>query len=125
MSKPKVFVVDDDQMFTTFLSDHLKSQKYEVLGFATGEECLENLHENPEIILLDYYLNSEVEGAKNGLEILEEIKKSNTHIKVVMLSSQEKYGVAAQTIARGASHYVIKGKEAIDEIDRILEGITS
>ncbi|MBV6440810.1 MAG: response regulator [Haliscomenobacteraceae bacterium CHB4] len=121
-SKKSIFVVDDDNMYATMLADHLEDQgKYTVRTFATGEDCLASLHDNPDFIILDYYLDSEVPGAKNGLEILKEIKKADEDVKVIMLSSQEHYGVALQTIAKGAIYYVIKDLQSFREIDNILE----
>lgn len=120
----KVFVVDDDKMYATMLADHLEAQgKYAVQTFSTGEDCLARLAESPDFIILDYYLDSEVAGAKNGLQILQEIKKADDEVKVVMLSSQEHYGVALQTIAKGAVYYVIKDLQSFKEIDNILDGM--
>lgn len=122
-SKKKIFVVDDDNMFAAMLSDHLEEQGYPVEAFATGEACLERLDENPRVIILDYYLDSKVPGAKNGLEILHVIHKTAPGVKVIMLSSQEHYGVALQTIASGAVQYVIKDLESFKEIDNILQSM--
>ena len=111
-------------MYATMLADHLEEKgKYTVRTFATGEDCLAHLGENPDFIILDYYLDSEVPGAKNGLEILKEIKKVDEDTKVIMLSSQEHYGIALQTIAKGAIYYVIKDLQSFREIDNILEGV--
>ncbi len=40
-----------------------------------------------------------------------------------MLSSQERYSIAAQTISKGAEQYVIKDDNAFDNIDKILNEI--
>jgi two-component system, OmpR family, response regulator len=56
-----VFLVDDDKMFLTSLAHQLKTMfksKTKIQAFTTGEECLKHLNENPDIIILDYYLNS-------------------------------------------------------------------
>jgi DNA-binding NtrC family response regulator len=123
MENKKIFVVDDDTMYATMLADHLTEQGYEVETFATGEDCLASLDSEPGVIILDYYLDSEVPEAKNGLEILKEIKKADEDIKVVMLSSQEHYGIALQTLAKGAIYYVIKDLQSFKEIDKLLEGM--
>ncbi|MFN0015632.1 MAG: response regulator [Saprospiraceae bacterium] len=120
----KIFVVDDDPMFCTLLSDHLEDHgQYEVITFGTGEQCLERLGDKPDAIILDYYLDNNVPGAKNGLDILKQIHKVAPEQKVVMLSSQEHYGVALQTIASGAVNYVIKDLNSFDEIDALLAGL--
>lgn len=119
--KKNIFVVDDDKMFSTMLADHLEDQgKYTVTTFGTGEDCLARLDDKPDVIILDYYLDSNVPGAKNGLEILQTIHKTAPNQKVIMLSAQEHYGVALRTIASGAVQYVIKDLKSFQEIDSIL-----
>jgi DNA-binding NtrC family response regulator len=123
MENKKIFVVDDDKMYATMLADHLEEKGFAAKTFATGEDCLAHLDEEPGLIILDYYLDSEVPGARNGLEILQAIKKADEDIKVIMLSSQEHYGVALQTLAKGAIYYVIKDLQSFKEIDNLLEGL--
>jgi len=117
-----IFIVDDNEMFAQMLSDHLaQNPKYKVSVFNTGEECINNLFQNPDLIILDYYLNDVSKEAADGLEILTEIKKHNEQIQVIMLSAQEHYGVALQTIAKGASLYVMKDNHAFKKIDNFLK----
>jgi two-component system OmpR family response regulator len=73
----KIFVVDDDEMLSMALEDYLeRNSDHEVHLFNTGEECLEHLTEQPDIIILDYNLNSVKKDAANGLVILDAIKKA-------------------------------------------------
>jgi len=119
----KIFVVDDEPLLTEMLKDYLKEQNpgLEIKSFATGEECLKNLYEKPDAIVLDYHLNSREKDASNGIDILKEIKKKNKALPVIMLSSQESYTVATQTIMYGAVHYVLKGKDAFNEIYELIK----
>jgi len=122
MSKKNIFVVDDNEMFSSMLKDHLsQNPAYNVTAFGTGEECIKNLYHNPDVIILDFYLNDVYKDAANGLEILTEIKKQHSPAHVIMLSSQERYVIAAQTISKGAEQYVIKDDNAFENIDKILE----
>jgi DNA-binding NarL/FixJ family response regulator len=124
MSKKNIFVVDDSEMFSSMLKDHLSQNlAYNVSVFNTGEECLKNLYQNPHIIILDFYLNDVSKEAANGLAILEEIKKQKSQAHVIMLSSQERYVIAAKTISKGAEQYVIKDDHAFVNIDKILREI--
>lgn len=125
MSKKNIFVVDDNEMFSNMLNDHLSQNlAYNVSMFSTGEECLKNLYLNPDIIILDFYLNDVHKEAADGLEILTEIKKQKSPAHVIMLSSQERYVIAAQTISKGAEQYVIKDDNAFENIDKILADIS-
>lgn len=120
-STTKVFIVDDEPMFSAMLADHLtKNKKLRVFHFSTGEACLHELYQGPDIIILDYNLNSVHADAADGLAILEKIKKEIPKVHVIMLSSQTHYGVAARTIAKGAEQYVIKDENAFKNISDIV-----
>lgn len=117
----KIFIVDDDVMMTEALTDYLTSRtSHEVSVFHTGEECLKQLDEHPDFVILDYYLNSVQKDAANGMEILQIIRKNYPKIHVIMLSSQERYGIALQTISRGAEQYVIKDVDSFEKIEEII-----
>ena len=124
MNQIKTFIVDDNEMFAEMLQDHLADQpKIQTTVFNTGEECLKHLHESPELVILDFHLNDVYKEAADGLAILERIKKEQPQTTVIMLSSQTKYTVAAQTISKGAVQYVRKDDDAFDNISRILADI--
>ena len=118
-----IFIVDDDAMFTMFMEDHLKSDGYsKISSFTTGEACLEHLDENPDVILLDYNLDANVPGAKNGKQILEEIRGINKAVSVIMISAQEIYR-DQDSDGDDALHYIVKGNQAFKEISGIIEGV--
>ena len=120
---PTIFIVDDEPLLSEMLTDYLKREYegFNIVSFATGEACLRRLYEQPDAVVLDYYLNSKEKDAANGIDILKEIKKQNKAIPVIMLSSQESYGTTAQTIMYGAVHYVIKGQDAFEEIFQLIK----
>ncbi len=120
-----IFIVDDDEMHSSMMHEHLsRNPQLDVQAFSTGEDCIKALlHVNPDIIVLDFYLNSVYKDAMNGLQILDVIRKLNKHVHVIMLSSQERYGLALQTIQHGAERYVIKGEKAFEEVAAIIAAI--
>jgi DNA-binding NtrC family response regulator len=69
----------------------------------------------PDIVFLDYYLNSVVKDAMDGLDVLVEIKKILPETDVVMLSGQDKIQVAVEVMKYGAFDYIVKG-ETEDEV---------
>jgi DNA-binding NarL/FixJ family response regulator len=122
-SQTEIFIVDDEPLLTEMLSDYLKEQDstLSIKSFPTGEACLQCLDQNPDLVVLDYYLNSKERAAANGIDILKSIKTKNKTLPVVMLSSQKSYSTAAKTIGYGAVHYVIKGQDAFDEIYKLIK----
>ena len=122
--KKTVFVVDDDAMMSQMLKDHLEQNPYfKVNTYGTGEECIRNLDQDPVAIVLDYKLNMHDPVAANGLEILQQIKNINEKTCVIMLSSQEQYGTALKTIAKGALEYVVKDNDAFNKVSKILASL--
>lgn len=122
----KIFIVDDDVMVAEMLRDQIThNTTHSVTLFHTGEECIKHVNEKPDVIILDYYLNSENLNASNGMEVLKAIKKVHPEIHVIFLSSQERYGVAMQILQKGAEYYIIKDKEAFGKIEKILQGIAA
>lgn len=124
-SRRIIFVVDDDELHSNMMHEHLSGNpQLDVRSFSTGEDCIKALlHVNPDVIVLDYYLNSVYKDAMNGLQILDVIRKLNKDVHVIMLSSQERYGLALQTIQHGAERYVIKGEQAFAEVAAIIAAI--
>lgn len=113
-----IFIVDDEPLLTKMLEDYFAEHLpfVSTQSFSTGEQCIQALRANPDLLILDYYLNSKESTAANGMDILKQVKQINRDIPIIMLSSQTNYGTAAQTIASGAIHYVMKGQEAFHEI---------
>ncbi len=77
MSKNTViFIVDDDPMQQSMLRDHLSAMSnFTIHTFATGEECLKAIDQSPDIVFLDYNLDSKVAEAMDGLDVLREEKE--------------------------------------------------
>lgn len=122
--KINLFLVDDDAMFLKLLKiefgDHTD---FNIKTFPTGELCIESLAENPDVIILDYHLNGITENAMNGLETLDKIKKYNPTIPVVMLSSQDKIGVAVDCMKHNAFDYVVKGESGFYQLQKVVTSI--
>ena len=122
--KIKIFLVDDDVLFLKSLEiDFLQHADFMIKTFATGELCIANLSQNPEIIILDYHLDGIDKSAMNGIETLDKIKAYNPEIAVVMLSSQDKIEVAINCMHHLAFDYVIKSETAFTRLQKIITTI--
>lgn len=120
----KIFVIDDDPEFGVKLTNHIATHSgYEVMLFVNGEEALKQLDTNPDVVIVDYHLDGTSKSVSNGMVLLEKIKDNDPAIHVIMLTALSHYGVAAQTIAKGANQCVIKDADALSNIDMILKDI--
>jgi DNA-binding NtrC family response regulator len=111
--KLKLFLVDDDALFLKSLEiEFLQNTDFTVVTFNSGEKCLEHLSEKPDVIILDYHLDSIDKSAMNGIATLDRIKAFNPDIPVVLLSSQDKIDVAVRCMHHRAFDYVVKSETA-------------
>jgi DNA-binding NtrC family response regulator len=122
--KIKIFLVDDDALFLKSLEiQFLDNADFDIETFPTGELCIENLHKNPDVIILDYHLDGIDKNAMNGLKTLDKIKISNIEIPVIMLSSQDKIEVAVSCMHHKAFDYVVKSETAFVRLQKIITAI--
>lgn len=125
-NKIKIFLVDDDALFLKSLEiEFLQYADFEIETYATGELCIAHLSHNPDVIVLDYYLDGIDKTAMNGLDTLDNIKAVNPEIPVVMLSSQDKIDVAIKCMHHKAFDYVVKSETAFIRLQKTITTIFS
>jgi two-component system OmpR family response regulator len=123
-NKIQIFLVDDDALFLKSLEiDFLENADFKIETFATGELCMDSLSHNPDVIILDYFLDGIEKFAMNGIETLDKIKAYNPDIPVVMLSSQDKIDVAINCMHHRAFDYVVKSETAFVRLQKIITTI--
>jgi len=122
--KIKIFLVDDDAVFLKSLEiEFLQHADFIIETYSTGELCMENLSHNPDVIILDYFLDGIDKTAMNGINTLDKIKAYNPDISVVMLSSQDKIEVAVNCMHHRAFDYVVKSETAFTRLQKIITTI--
>lgn len=111
------FVVEDNDTYIMMLDHQIKKfiSDYHLSPFKTGEECLKNLHLNPDFIILDYFLPG-----INGIETLKKIHEQYPDMPVIMWSGQEDIHVAIECFEQGAYSYVVKDRNGISKIGRSI-----
>ena len=124
--KIRLFLVDDDALFLKSLEiDFLSQCDFEIETFATGELCIANLSNNPDVVILDFHLNGIDKNAMNGLDTLVAIKEYNVEIPVIMLSSQDKIDIAVKCMHHNAFDYVVKSETAFVRLQKNIATIFS
>ena len=125
-NKVKIFLVDDDALLLKSLEiEFLELADFDVETYATGELCVENLANKPDIIILDYHLDGIDKNAMNGIDTLDKIKEFNPEISVIMLSSQDKIEVAVNCMHHKAADYVVKSETAFIRLQKKIATILS
>lgn len=122
----RVFLVDDDQFFLNglqyYLADSLPA-KIQIKTFSNAEDCLAMLHENPDIVVLDYMLSAESSNGMNGLSALKKINTVSPGTFVIMLSAQDKIDVALETLNEGAYEYIPKSETSFLRLKNMIKNL--
>ncbi len=114
----KIFVVEDDEWYNRLLVHTLSlNPDYEIQSFTTGKDCLANLHQQPDIITLDYRLPD-----MKGLEVLKQIKEIDEDIQIILISEQDDIEVVVTLLRHGAYDYIVKSK---DIRERLLNTVSN
>jgi len=123
MENKIIFFVDDDKLIINLMEYTFRGRPgYDVRTFFTGEDCLKNLHVNPDLIILDHVFNKQPQAELNGLQTLIEIKKQKSEIPVVMLTSEDDSTLIKNFEKEGAHMYISKDAYFIDTLIETIEG---
>lgn len=111
IDKPRLLLVDDDEVFCNVLKAALQKRNFEVLianDVNTGIELAElNL---PEYAVIDLRI-----GHESGLELVKKLISLDDNTRIVMLTGFASIVTAVESIKLGAVHYLTKPANA-DEI---------
>lgn len=115
----KIFIIEDDAMIATLMKQTLsKTPEHEIFHFNSGEECLENLHQKPDIISIDYNLPG-----MNGHDLMEKIKAFDQSIMVIIVSGQESLEVVVSTYKKGAHDYIMKNDNLFVNLENSIKNL--
>jgi DNA-binding NtrC family response regulator len=118
----KVFMVEDNELFAHMISGALASQYgYKVEVFYTGEDMLKRIQEKPDVVLLDFQLDSSNLNCMNGDKVLEQIMQLQPQTNVVMISSQDDLEKAIELLKYGACDYICKDLQSVNNIAITLQ----
>lgn len=119
-----IFIVDDDQMYLKSLELQFnQNPNLKVQTFLSGEACMEKISLKPDVVILDYILNSSNKEAMDGLNTLIEVKNASVGTQVIMLSSTESIEVATNSLKLGAFDYVVKNANTFLKLKNCVKKI--
>lgn len=117
----KVFIVDDDKVYSTLIRHRVLSMLIcDVTIYEDGSSCINNLHQKPDIIFLDFSL-----GDKFAPEIMAEIKVYCPKAKVIIISGQTKTQNLTECFRLGAYDYIEKNVHTMGKVELIFDELIS
>ena len=115
----KIFVVDDDMFSLLKFKQQLVNQSfYDITLFTNAADCLLQLDEKPDLILIDYRMEG-----MDGLTLLKKVKQVHPGIYVVFVVQQNNLLAAVKSLQGGAFDYVIKGPNESKRLENIIKNI--
>lgn len=121
-----IFIVEDNELYAKSLQSFLYNQfpKLKTIKkFRIGELCLLELYQKPEIVVLDFMLNSKYAEANSGLDIILEIKRVLPDTDVIVLSSLPATSPSILSIKKYYSSYICKNEVAFENLKALMEYI--
>ena len=119
MEKIKVMIIDDNVNLTEMIKEYFKeSKKIEVVSVCyDGEEGLRAIENtNCDLVLLDLTMPK-----RDGIYVLDELKKRNMNINIIVESSYNSPDMIRKVSEYGVNYYILKPFDLVDLENRILE----
>ena len=107
----KILVLEDDELFASTLEDFLTDESFIVDIANDGEECLAlNYEKNYDLYIFDINVPK-----INGLELLEQLRKSNDNTPTIFLTSYKDKDTLQDAFIKGCDDYLKKPVD-LDEL---------
>jgi DNA-binding NtrC family response regulator len=127
-----IFVVDDDPFYNSILTNHLQNLEnnpeyshveFIIKSYFSADECLNDLNINPDVVLLDYFLDESGHPLK-GLYLLNNIQESCSRCRVVLMSQQQAMLASVEFLQHGGAYdYIVKDTSSLLKISNLIEDI--
>ena len=116
----KIFVIEDNKTEGMLLKLCLGSIKnITITNFSLGQELIDNLQENPEIIIADMMLPD-----ISGEELVKLVKEHNPETEIIVVSAQKDIDLIARLQELGIYNYLVKSETCMESLQKAIEDLT-
>lgn len=120
--KPRILVLDDDQLLLQFIDSALKQGGFECeLAESLSQAFLTISHSSPNLIIADYTLRD-----GTAFDLLDWLKSEDLRIPVIVFTGMATIELAVEAVKKGAESFMAKPldmKHMITLIQRALENL--
>ncbi len=100
----RVLVADDEEDVREIIQDRLEACGFNVVTATTGAEALRKIStEKFDGVFLDVKMPE-----MSGIEVLEEVRKGDTKLPIIIITSSTSRDAAIGSLAKGANEFVLK-----------------
>lgn len=116
----RIIIIDDDLNTCTLLSRLLSKEGHEVSAYQNPKNALESMDSAvTDLVITDISMPE-----MNGIEVLEEVRKTAPAIDVIMITAFASVESAVDALRKGAYDYVVKpfqNDDLLQSVGRVLE----
>ncbi|MFT6744512.1 MAG: response regulator of citrate/malate metabolism [Bacteroidia bacterium] len=129
--KVKIAIVEDDSSQNKVLTNYVsaicedkayENVKFDIKSYTKAQQCIMDLENDLDIILIDYYLlligDPDV---LTGEDIVDCVKSFCPSCDIVMISSQEDKKMLTKLIRKGITEYIDKNKNLINRVESVVQ----
>lgn len=103
LGKPRVLLVDDEQLIRSVVARHLRNAGWEVVEASDGEMGIALMDQSIDVVFLDIMMPG-----IDGISAIPILKKKSESAQIVMLSSESRSPNAEAAMEKGAFEYLCK-----------------
>lgn len=92
-----------------------------VFPFYSAEDCINVLDSEPDVVLVDLYLESRFRPVMSGLDLLEHIKANYPGVDTIIMSSDDSLKTAQLVNKHEPFDYILKTEGNLERINSILQ----
>jgi two-component system, response regulator RegA len=118
--KPRLLLVDDDEIFTTTAARVMQRRGYETLVANDVETALQLADENLSYAVIDLMI-----GAESGLTLLPTLRARNPAMRILVLTGYASIATTVKAMKLGADNYLAKPADAVAIITALSHTTTS
>lgn len=127
----KIVIVEDNLYYNKALTKYLNTLcntsvypqfEFEIKSYLNAHDCIENLEDDTDIMVLDYYLINEDEpDILTGADIIKVVNKHCTNCKIIMVSSQQSSHRTSELMRQGIYEYIDKTVNSKNRLGSIVQ----
>jgi len=117
MSKARILVVDDNDLFRESIVETLRRQEYQMFEARNGQDGLEKCKsENFDLVISDMKMPG-----MSGIELLEQVKKIDPETPFLIITAYGAIETAVEAMQKGAFNFIQKSDNLINELEVSVE----
>lgn len=127
----RIVIVEDDLYYNRLLTKYVRTIcnsnvypdfTFEILSYTNADDCIKELDDNTDIMILDYFLAGEDDTEiLTGGDVLNEVKQYCPSCKVILISAMRNAHLAAELMRKGIYEYIDKNVNSRDRIGAVLQ----